>query len=176
MRLTQHTLLICLICSLAACGGLSEKQLIHAAYNGKTKLLEQAIIDGADVNTASAKDGVHLLAYAAGAGHASTVSMLLMHGAEIDKTDTSGWTALHFATSNGQLKVTDLLLVRDADINAKTSDGWTPLMYAIFSGHSETAKRLVTYGADTTVEVSGGLNAAAIAQSKGLDHLLSILQ
>ncbi len=161
---------------LQACGGTTDKQLISAAYNGKTEFLEKAIIDGADVNTVSEKENVSLLSYAAGAGHTDTVSMLLMHGAEIDKIDSSDWTALHFAASNGHHDTAKLLIDMSADMNITTSDGWTALMYAVFYNHAEVARSLVDHGADASIKTTEGLSAAEIASSKGFDHLLAVLE
>ncbi len=175
MKSIQLLISIFILIVLQACGGPSDKQLISAAYNGKTKTLEQAIIDGKDVNTTSTKQGIPLLSYAAGAGHTPTVSMLLMHQAEINRTDNNGWTALHFAASNGHLETLDLLTAMGADLNLKTSEDWTALMYAVFANHTEVVKRLIFRGADKSFATADGLTAAEIAKSKGFHDLLAFL-
>ena len=53
--------------------------------------------------------------------------MLLEQGADVNITDNSGGTPLHFAASSGARKVVRLLLVHGAKVNAKDVGGKTPL-------------------------------------------------
>ncbi|KAH9966971.1 ankyrin repeat-containing domain protein, partial [Lactifluus volemus] len=60
------------------------------------------------------------------AGHLDIVTYLLANGAEVDKLDDSGWTALHIAVSAGQEEVVRELVGAGADVNRKNDKGITP--------------------------------------------------
>jgi len=55
------------------------------------------------------------------------VAYLLANGAEVDKTDDSGWTALHVAVSSGHEEVVRELVGAGADMNRKNDKGITSL-------------------------------------------------
>jgi 26S proteasome non-ATPase regulatory subunit 10 len=84
------------------------------------------------------------LHWAASAGHLDVVTYLLANDAEVDKTDDSGWTALHIAggdlprskisdeiclglVSAGQEEVVRELVGAGADVKRKNDKGITPL-------------------------------------------------
>lgn len=65
--------------------------------------------------------------YVALRDHVSTAKVLLKHGADINITDKSGGTPLHFAACEGSRKIARLLLAGGANVNAKDDEGRTPL-------------------------------------------------
>jgi ankyrin repeat protein len=86
------------------------------------------------------------LQWAASAGHLDIVTYLLANGAEVDKVDDSGWTALHiagaltqciycaglplsvlFLVSAGQEEVVRELVGAGAEVNRKNDKGITSL-------------------------------------------------
>ena len=85
------------------------------------------------------------LHWAASGGHLDAITYLLANGAEVDKADDSGWTALHIAggrdrprarfsdemswilVSAGQEEVVRELVGTGADVNRKNDKGITPL-------------------------------------------------
>ena len=161
---------------LTGCGQLSDKDLISAAYNGKTEVLENAIDQGANINLKSQKGGVSLLSYAAGAGHGLTVYMLLNKGANINETDDAGWSALHFAASNGHHDVINMLTKFNVDLDMQNNDGWTALMYAAFYNHESAVKSLLESGARTNIALANGLNVMEIAKGKGHNKIIGLLK
>eukprot|EP01035_Chromulina_nebulosa_P069312 gene69312-biopygen15067 len=94
------------------------------------------------------KTGSTALHWAAGYGHAVTVTLLLDRGADIEAKDENGWTALHDAAGNGHAATVTLLLDRGADIEAKNEDGSTTLHDAAGNGHAATVTLLLDRGAD----------------------------
>lgn len=89
-----------------------------------------------------------LLHWAAGAGAADELTMLLQAGALVDSTDKRGCTALHVAAYYGHTAVVEVLLQFGADPGAVNSHGETPAQAAITGGHREIAMRLVPQPAE----------------------------
>ena len=70
--------------------------LHHAAYEGHKKLIEIMIASGANINASSDKRGTHLNT-AVGMGLIDYVELLINLGANLNKKDREGWTALHLS-------------------------------------------------------------------------------
>lgn len=76
---------------------------------------------------------------AARLGPLSFVQLLLDHGADINKTSSTGWTPLMYAISSNSnfptsLSVVSLLLERGAKARAASAEGWTALHRAADTG------------------------------------------
>ena len=67
------------------------------------------------------------LALAARGGCLVAVSTLVRAGANLERTDSAGWTALHHAASQRHADVVDYLLAHGAAQEPKTNKGETPL-------------------------------------------------
>jgi uncharacterized protein len=91
---------------------------------------------GADVNAASQNEmRVSPIHSAVAARNTELVKFLIDHGADINATQTGGYTPLHAAAHNGDEELIKFLLEHMADINAMTDSGKTPMELAIASGH-----------------------------------------
>jgi ankyrin repeat protein len=88
--------------------------LYSACENGDYNLIEQLILNGADVN--GTDDGRPLIA-AAGNGHKQCVQLLLQHGAKVNNLDRQGQSALMIASRNLFMDIVEALL----DAGAKPS-------------------------------------------------------
>ena len=94
---------------LTGCGwGKLERALIEAASNGDIVQMSRLIDRGANVNGV-ALDGWTPLTAAAAAGRLEAVKLLLMRGAEIDRT-ASTVTPLQWAAFDGHLDVARFLV------------------------------------------------------------------
>jgi cytohesin len=80
---------------------------------------------GAKVNVGADLWSIPLLA-AADQGCVRLIAALLDHGAEIQRTDAAGNTALHHAAENGQEDAVRLLLQRGANPAVRNKEGKTP--------------------------------------------------
>ncbi|KAI9454762.1 ankyrin repeat-containing domain protein [Lactarius psammicola] len=69
---------------------------VHAAAQNTLLLRSLVSEDATSVNTVDA-DSRTPLHWAASGGHLDVITYLLANGAEVDKIDDSGWTALHIA-------------------------------------------------------------------------------
>ena len=92
-------------------------------------------------------------------GHTAAVKGLLDRGADMNPSDSNGWTPLMEAAFGGHSDTIRALLERGADVNAKDRTGWTPLMEAASKGHLEAVIVLLAYGADANAKNVKGWTA-----------------
>lgn len=122
---------------------------------------------GIDPNSAIRdwRKDVPLIGYAAENGYAEILSILLQHGADIEKSDNYGWRPLHLACYRGHTEIAKILIHAGADVHASTvkwnepyykptglyqDDPWTgqPLHLATMSGRADIVKLLLENGVD----------------------------
>ena len=75
------------------------------------------------------------------------VTLLLDHGADIERQDKDGQTALHHGAGKGRLGACQILLARGADANARAKHGVTPLIQAVLNGRQNACRVLLASGA-----------------------------
>lgn len=73
-------------------------------------------------------------------------------GADIDSTDSDGWTALHYACKEGHIDLVSTLLRNGASLNIFSNHGYYPLHVAAMENHMDIINLLVEKGADVNVE------------------------
>jgi ankyrin repeat protein len=99
---------------------------------------------------AKGTNGNRLLMFAVSMGRRAIVDDLLAAGADPNRPNNKGSTALHNAAYGApevsrpdQLAILERLLEADASVEAQAyGDGGTPLAFALFWGHRELAERL----------------------------------
>ena len=113
---------------------------IHeAAYFGHLAVVKELVVRGVDVNM-SGMNGDLPLKMAAAGGSPEIVEYLLGVGAEIDKADIYGETALHSAMhNNGCVECARILINAGADQSLVNEDGLTPAALA----RSKSASRMI---------------------------------
>ncbi|GAB3822637.1 hypothetical protein GCM10028820_33710 [Tessaracoccus terricola] len=85
--------------------------------------------------------------------------LLLDNGADVDRRDGEGRTALHYATRAGGAAVV-LLLNAGADPNAQSTDGSTPLHDAVRYMNTSAVEALRQHGADPRIHDRQGATAS----------------
>ncbi|KZW03526.1 ankyrin, partial [Exidia glandulosa HHB12029] len=103
------------------------------------------------------------------------VKYLLETGAEVDKPDPNGWTALHIAASAGNDATVMALLEGGADPKRGNDKGLTALHYAASKSRIEIGKILISRGADINARDRANqlpLHRAATTGSEGFIKLL----
>lgn len=111
------------------------------------------------------KLGVTDLMRAAAKADVEAIKRILATGADVDATDSSGWTALMYAAANEHSEPVELLLTSGANPNHKSLNGDTPIMAsAIARSFSEP---LFHAGADLNAQNVTGMTALMILAAEG---------
>ena len=90
----------------------------------------------------------HVLNFAAGYGLDLCARALLEAGADPNKAQRDGWTALMYAAVNGHEQCAGALLEAKCNVNARLPNGEAALDLASQNGHLESTKVLIEAGAD----------------------------
>jgi ankyrin repeat protein len=85
---------------------------------------------------------------AANRGHLRIVELLLDRGADVNREDGYGKSALILAAQQGFKSVVELLLARGANVNYPDNEQRTALIYATQNGFTSVAELLLERGAD----------------------------
>jgi uncharacterized protein len=150
----------------------SADTVVEAARANDVSAVRALLKQGVDVNQAQG-DGMTALHFAAQAGNAELVQMLLAAGANARaSTRLGGYLPVHLASQGGYAQVVAALLAAGASADARTTSGASPLMLAAKAGSTDTATRLIENGADvnakegthgqTALMVAAGLNRAEV--------------
>lgn len=114
-----------------------------AAHYDHVGVVTTLLANNADVNARSQNAMKNQPLHAAAAGRATKAARVLLDGgAQVNATQTGGFTPLHSAAQNGNRELVVLLLERGANADAPCEDGRTPLAFAEAGGHEEVAKLL----------------------------------
>ena len=110
------------------------------------------------------------LGYACRNNEARTVRQLVEAGADVNATDTEGYTPLHDACESKievKEKVKYLLSCNPSLIRARNNDNNTPLGRAAYNGHDKVIGILIQHGAEVNERGWHGRTALHDACSKG---------
>jgi ankyrin repeat protein len=139
-----------------------ETPLHRAAHCNAVELCARLIDLGADVNDSATHWWLTPLAWAADAGSAGAVELLLKHGADVNQDAVVGTTALHAVAMGGSSggsrdpeayrRTAEMLIGMGADINRRaTGDrGQTPLDDALARKNDAVAAVLRKHGAQVS--------------------------
>jgi ankyrin repeat protein len=123
----------------------------------KERAAEHLISKGARIDQlAYLSEGKHLftpLMCAVSAGNVRMVDLLLKHGANLEKKNNLGRTALFFAVGREQSEMLKHLIARGASVKARGPRGETALILAVNYEDAESVKILLAAGADPFAEI-----------------------
>jgi ankyrin repeat protein len=123
--------------------GAGQTPLQVALIEGKTQLAEVLMRAGAGETP---QDLLFMLARS-GVSDRDSLDLVVKAGADVDKPNQIGATALHVAVSSGYLLVVKRLIALGADVNAPDRDGRTPLAIATADGRRDIIALLEPFGA-----------------------------
>jgi ankyrin repeat protein len=122
-----------------------QTRLWDASISGDTVALAKALAEGAKIDSLDVRrtpNGRRALNWAAINNRVDAIRWLLAHGAPIEATNHTGFTALHHAAEVGSVDAARVLLAAGADPKHTNLEGITPLARARMEGHGEVAKLL----------------------------------
>jgi ankyrin repeat protein len=122
--------------------------LFDAIAAGNKTAVEQALTNGADVDS-RARDQATPLIVAALEDQLAIAELLLSKGADVMARNSGGFTPLHAAAYAGSLPIAKLLLEKGAIVDdAGNKAGVTPMMVAGEQSHVAVAELLIAQGAN----------------------------
>ena len=116
------------------------------------------------------------LGKAARQGDLARLKSLLDSGADPNRRDANGRTALVEAVAGGQAAAARALLAAGAHPNLTSSGGRTPLIEAAIGGHVEIARLLIAAGADVNLAERGAGSALEAAEREGYTEMAALLR
>lgn len=160
-------------------GGIYGSALQVAAFNHDRITVDYLLQNNADVNIEGGQFGSAIGAAAGGClsfdNQEAVIRLLIDAGANIDRKDDQGKTALFFAAGLGRLDIIRLLHENNANHHAASSSGLIPLHVAICLEQEKAATFLLELGSDPTVIDNHGSNTLHYAAWAGFDSLVSQL-
>jgi uncharacterized protein len=145
MRQTIKRLLVCLLpLPLTGLAAAADLRLLEAAKNQDRDAVRALLQQNVDANTAYG-DGTTALHWAVYLDDAVIADLLIRGGADVNKVNDLGITALALATSSA---MAEQLLKAGANPNIVSSTGESPLMSAARTGGVEIVKALLGHGAN----------------------------
>lgn len=103
------------------------------------------------------------------------VAKMFPPGADYNRADDAGWTALMYAVRDGRLQVAVELLKQGADKNAKARNGMTALLLACSLGNLPAANLLLERGADKDQGNRNGETPLMVAAKAGHERCVERL-
>ena len=141
--------------------------LLVASRRGNPRVVEVLVRAGADVCVTD-NNGYTCLSLAAYYGQTETVRTLLcMPEVDVNQSNSSCNTALHYAVAQKNSDVVQLLIDAGADVEAKNSLGSTPLHCACQVGKLDITQMLVEAGVDVCEVDNKGYACLILAVYRG---------
>ncbi|MHA1930395.1 MAG: ankyrin repeat domain-containing protein [Candidatus Thorarchaeota archaeon] len=116
-----------------------------------------------------------MLLQAAESGDFTKVKEALESGADVEKTDSRGMSAMAWAGLRGHFDIVRILVEKGADVNGTNSAEWTPIMQASMGGHLEIVRFLLENGAKVNLKTFVSGTALIFASVKGRIEIVKIL-
>lgn len=149
------------------------EQLEAAIYANDAAQVKAAVKAGANPNGGTYYG--HYLGIAATSGYDKAVQALVESGADVNRSNSGGWTAAMAAADNGHLAVLKYLVSKKADLAAKTRQGRNLLMRAAYHGQTETVQYLISKGLKPNDADNNGATALMLAAQQGYDKTVKAL-
>ncbi len=156
--------------------GAGSTPLMMAVLAGNAGITSYLLSRRADVNARCGEDGATAVSFAAMAGRADLVGILIAAGARVDFRYREQQTVLHMAAAGRSVECVRLLLQAHCDPAAADVRGYTPLDEAVLHGRAEIASELLRGGADVHhLHPFDGRDALHQACIKGYAGLIPLL-
>jgi ankyrin repeat protein len=118
---------------------MSFKTLLFEAINQENISMVEHLIDS-NIKSNFVQE---LLYFACKHGLLDVVNLLLLKGVDLEKSNHSGWKAIHIATRYGHVKIVELLAMNNVNLESVTRYNYTPIQIAVSFGQTEIFKILL---------------------------------
>jgi nucleoid-associated protein YgaU/mono/diheme cytochrome c family protein len=108
-------------------------------------------------------------------GDTKKLKQLIANGANVNETDSSGFTPLHLSAIKGHLPISKILLDNNAKLNPKDPEGLTPLSWAALEGQKDVVEMLIKRGSDINTKDNNGQTPLEKAHQRGYPEVAKIL-
>ena len=124
-------------------GELTEEKQSKFSFKDNTFIKSVAAVLDGDTSEVKAALEPILLCACANLGDLIQIKAMHQNGANLDRADYDGRTALHLAASEGHLDIVQFLIEQKVDLNPVDRWGGTPIQDAIRHGHHHIAALLL---------------------------------
>lgn len=133
------------------------------------------LIKGADANFQNNDGSTPLIShFAAGCFNKAVLDVLFQYGADADRKNYDGLSAMFYAVSGGNLQGAEYLLSKGADINLKDSRSETALHYATRNSEYDIVTFLLNNGADKNIYNDSGKSPLDMAKESNDEKMFAI--
>jgi ankyrin repeat protein len=150
--------------------------LPFAASRGDLETAKALLDKGTRADASFRDDQRKPLLIAAGNGDRHMVVLLLEKGADPNRKNDLGDTALMAAARTGNANLIQALLAKNADVAAKDDAGRTALSWAVRSDEVEAAKLLLESGADVNAADKDGRTPLTLAARRDNANVVELLR
>ncbi len=102
--------------------------------------------------------------------------VLIQLGANPNKADTNGRTALMLGASVGNKSYVQRLIESYADVNKVDNFGWSALIFAVYYAHSEVVRELLDANSNVSIITASGQSVLQIALQKKNVDIIALLK
>ncbi|KAM5357250.1 hypothetical protein ACJZ2D_016458 [Fusarium nematophilum] len=148
--------------------------LRSAVNNGYRERVLALLDSGADIDAEDQIGDSTALTHAACLGREGLVELLLENGADPNRRERHGRTALHIAAGDGYSGIVRMLVENGADVDAKVH-GWTPMLLAAKGWRYQIPDYLIERGANVNAADYHGRRALHWAAHHGGRTLARLL-
>jgi len=141
--------------------------LVKAAYENDLATVKKLLASGADVDVLDKSIDSTALAQAAVNDNREVMLVLLHAGAEVNKQNRSGETALMFLSERVSADTVRALIKAGADLEMKDDEGETALITAARLENTDVLKALISGGAKIDAKDEKGQTALMVAAREG---------
>jgi ankyrin repeat protein len=155
--------------------GRSAPDIVKAAQSGARYDVERLIGSGHDIEECHFQTRRNALMVAAHCGKDDIADLLIQSNAQLNRTDSSGSTALHLAASRDHVNVVTLLLMEAVNLEAEARLGRTALWVSANSGHLQTTQLLLENHAKVNARADNQMTALHVAARQGDVEIAGLL-
>ena len=119
------------------------------------------------IDEITAEDEGGALYWAAACGHLHFIEPLIRAGANVNKPNSLGRTAVYAAAHSGHAEIITALKAGGADVNTPDDSDTTPVCAAAYGGHAKAITALKVAGANVNAPEVNGLTPIYIAVQMG---------